>query len=94
MDKYADLQQELVKSLTERLLDIDFDIGKRNFFFADVEIEHHIFDILINHLSKRTALAEKVSDLLFETKRKREDFDRRVRECVYDKLYADLGGLA
>lgn len=93
MDKYADLQQELVKSLKERLLAIEYDLGKKNFFFADVEIEHHIFDILGDQLQKKTAYAETVSDLLFETKLKREAFDRRVRECVYDDLYVALGGL-
>ncbi len=31
MDKYADLQQELVRSLTERLLEVEYELGKRNF---------------------------------------------------------------
>lgn len=90
--KYADLQQELVKSLTERLLDIEYDLGKRNFFFADVEIEHHIFDILSDHLWKRTAFAETISELV-KSQTDGNSFDRRVRECVYANLYKALGGL-
>ena len=93
MDKYADLQQELVRSLTERLLEIDYELGKKNFFFADVEIDHHIFDLLSDHLAKRTAFAETISDFLSETKLKREAFDRQVRDSVYDDLYKALGGL-
>ena len=92
-DKYADLQQELVKSLKERLLAIEYDLGKRNFFFADVEIEQHIFDILGEQLQKKNAFAETISDFLYETKLKREAFDRRVRECVYDELHKASGGL-
>ena len=93
MDKYADLQQELVRSLTERLLEIDYELGKKNFFFADGVIDHHITDILVDHISKKTAFAETISDFLFETKINREAFDRRVRDCVYDVLYEAHGGL-
>ena len=92
-DKYADLQQELVKSLTERLLDIDYELGKRNCFFADGEVEQHIFNIFIDHLQKKTVYVETISDFLFETKLKREAFDRQVRASVYDDLYKALGGL-
>jgi hypothetical protein len=94
MEKYSDLQKELVRSLTERLLEINYELGKKNFFFADLEIERHITDILVDHLSKRTAFAEKVSDFLFETKLNREAFDMRVRDCVYDVLYKAHGGLS
>lgn len=93
MEKYTDLQQELERSLTERLLETGYELGKKNFFFADAEIDHHITDILVDHLSNRTAFAETVSDFLFETKLKREAFDRRVRDCVYDVLYEAHGGL-
>jgi len=93
MEKYTDLQQELVRSLTQRLLEIDYELGKKNFFFADAEIDHHITDILVDHLSKRTAFAETVSDFLFETKLKREAFDRQVRDCVYGVLYEAQRGL-
>jgi len=93
MDKYADLQQELVRSLTERLIEIEYELGKKNFFFVDGEIDHQINDILNDHLSKRTAFTETISDFLFERKLKREAFDRRVRERVYDKLYKASGGL-
>jgi hypothetical protein len=94
MEKYTALQQELVRSLTERLLEIDYELGKKNFFFADVEIDHHITDILVDHLSKRTAFAESVSDFLFETELKRDAFDRQVRDRVYDVLYEAHGGLS
>jgi hypothetical protein len=91
--KYADLQKELVKSLTERLLDFGYELGKRNYFYEDVEIDHHIFDLLSDHLWHKTAYAETVSELV----KSQEDgnaFDRRVRERVYDDLYKALGGLA
>ena len=91
-DKYADLQQELVKSLTERLLDYEYELGKRNYFYADVAIDHHIFDILADHLWHRTAYAETISDLV-ESKEEGNAFDRRVRERVYDELYKATGGL-
>jgi len=91
-DKYADLQKELVKSLTERLLDFEYSLGKRNYFYEDVAIDHHIFDILVDHLWDRTAFAETISELV----KSQEDgnaFDRRVRERVYDELYKTTGGL-
>lgn len=93
MDKYADLQQELVRSLTERLLEIDYELGKKNFFYVDVEVERHISDILTDHLGNRTAFAETISDFLFETKLKRDAFDKQVRDCAYDLLYETHGGL-
>lgn len=92
MDKYADLQKELVSSLTERLLDIEYELGKRNCFFNDVAIDHHIFDILADHLWDKTAFAETISKLV-ESQEEGNAFDRRVRECVYDDLYKALGGL-
>ena len=92
MDKYADLQKELVRALTERLLDIEYELGKRNFFFADVEIDRHIFDLLSDHLWHKTAYAETVSELV-KSESDGNAFDRRVRERVYDDLYEALGGL-
>ena len=91
-DKYADLQQELVRSLTERLLEIDYELGKRNFFFDDVEIDRHIFDLLSDHLWHKTAYAETVSELV-KSESDGNAFDRQVRERVYDDLYEALGGL-
>lgn len=91
-DKYADLQQELVRSLTERLLEIEYELGKRNFFFDDVEIDRHIFDLLSDHLWHKTAYAETVSELV-KSESDGNAFDRRVRERVYDDLYEALGGL-
>ncbi len=93
MDKYADLQQELVRSLTERLLEVEYELGKRNCFFADVEIDHHIFDLLSDHLWHKTEHAETISELV-KSKEEGNAFDRRVRERVYDDLYKALGGLA
>ena len=93
MDKYADLQQELVKLLTERLLNIEYELGKKNYFLVDPAVDHQTYDLLCDQLQKKTVYAETVSDLLFETKLKREAFDKRVRECVYDDLYEALGGL-
>ena len=91
-DKYADLQKELVKSLTERLLDFEYSLGKRNFFFDDVEIDRHIFDILSDHLWHKTAYAETVSELV-KSESDGNAFDKRVRERVYDDLYEAFGGL-
>ncbi|WP_146179706.1 hypothetical protein [Limnohabitans parvus] len=92
MDKYSVLQKELVSSLTKRLLNVEYDLGKRNFFFADVAIDHHIFDILSDHLWRDTKYARTVSELI-ESEADRNAFDRQVRECVYDDLYKALGGL-
>lgn len=92
-DKYADLQEELVRALTQRLLDFEYELGKRNFFFDDVEIDHHIFDILSDHLWKATAFAETISELV-KSQAEANAFDRRVRGRVYDDLYKALGGLA
>jgi hypothetical protein len=90
--KYAELQQELVKSLTERLLGIEYELGKRSFFFVDVEIDHHIFDLLSDHLWHKTTYAETVSELV-KSEADGNAFDRRVRERVYDDLYKASGGL-
>jgi hypothetical protein len=78
--------------LTERLLEIEYELGKRNFFFADVEIDRHIFDLLSDHLWRKTAYAETVSELV-KSESDGNAFDRRVRERVYDDLYEALGGL-
>ena len=91
-DKYTDLQQEVVKSLTERLLDFQYSLGKRNLFFEDVQIDHHIFDILSDHLWDRTAYAETIYELV-KSQADGNAFDRRVRECVYGDLYKALSGL-
>ena len=93
IDKYVDLQQELVMTLTERLLDFEYELGKRNYFYEDVEIDRHIFDILGDHLWHKTAYAETISELV-KSKEEGNAFDRRVRERVYDDLYKALGGLA
>jgi hypothetical protein len=93
MDKYSDLKIELVRSLTERLLNIEYDLGKRNCFFADVAIDRHIFDILSDHLWHKTEYAKTVSELI-KSEADGNAFDRQVRECVYDDLYKALGGLA
>ena len=92
-DKYAELQKELVKSLTVRLMDFEYELGKRNYFYEDVEIDRHIFDILSDHLWHKTAYAETISELV-KSKEEGNAFDRRVRERVYDDLYKALGGLA
>ena len=92
-DKYAELQKELVKSLTERLLDFEYELGKRNYFYEDVEIDRHIFDILSDHLWHKTEYSETISELV-KSKEEGNAFDRRVRERVYDDLYKALGGLA
>ena len=91
-DKYADLQQELVRSLTERLLDVEYSLGKRNYFYEDIAIDRHIFDILVDHMWDKTAYAETISELV-KSQADGNAFDRRVRECVYDDLYQALGGL-
>lgn len=84
--KYADLEAELVKSLTERLLEVEYSLGKRNSFYEDVKIDHHIFDILTDHLWKSTTYAEAISKLV-KSQAEGNAFDRRVRERVYDHLY-------
>ena len=92
IEKYADLQQELVRSLTKILLEIEYELGKRNCFFADVEIDQHIFNLLSDHLWHKTTYAEIVSELL-KSEADGNAFYRRVRERVYDDLYEALGGL-
>ncbi len=92
MDKYADLQQELVRSLTERLFEVEYSLGKRNNFYEDIAIDRHIFDILSDHLWHKTAYAETVSELV-KSEADGNAFDRRVRERVYDDLYKESGGL-
>ncbi len=91
-DKYADLQQELVKSLTERLLDFEYSLGKRKYFYENLELDHHIFDILSDHLWKSTAYAETISELV-KSQADGNTFDIRVRESVYDELLKASGGL-
>ena len=91
-DKYDDLQKELVRSLTERLLDFEYPLGKKDFFFHDEEIDLHIFYILSDHLWEKTVLTETISDLI-KSQVDVNAFDRRVRECVYDDLNKALGGL-
>ena len=91
-DKYTELQKELVRSLTERLLDFEYTLGKRNYFYEDVEVDKHIFFILSDHLWCKTEYAKKISELV-ESKQEANVFDRIVRERVYDELYKASGGL-
>lgn len=91
--KYDELLTESVKWLTERLIDFEYPLGKRNAFYEDIEIDRHIFEILSDHLWHKTAYAETISQLV-KSKEEGNDFDVRLRERVYDDLYKALGGLA
>jgi hypothetical protein len=84
-DKYDELESELVKSLTERLLDFEYSLGTRNYFYSDIEVDRHIFDILADHMWDRTAYGEIASELV-KSKTDGNAFDKRVRERVYDDL--------
>jgi len=90
--KYTLLEQELVKSLTERLLDFKYVNRSRNYFFKDVTIDHHIFDILSDHLWENTGWGDTISELV-NSPLDANAFDRYVRERVYENFISALDDL-
>jgi hypothetical protein len=88
-----DFLEGLVVSLTERLLAIEYPLGKKNFFFVDGAVDHQIYDIFCDHLASRSSYSEVVSELL-STEAERDAFDRQLKDRVYDALYVAHGGLS
>ncbi len=89
--KFSDLLAVVVKSLSEKLLEQQYPLGKKNFFNADPLIDHQILDIFLDHLASRSKHAETFSELLGSKEKK--VFDELVKDRVYDVLYMAHGGL-
>lgn len=93
-EKLAGLLEEVVKSLSERLLKEQYPLGKKNPFLSDPLLDHLIFDIFCDHLAANSAYAQTISEFIKLDKKEQNGFDSRLRERVYDYLYKAHGGLA
>jgi len=87
------LLEESVKSLSKRLLDDQYPIGKKNDFAHDPVIDQLLFHFLCDLLVSRTAHSKIVSELIDAKTEVQNAFDKQLRSRVYDALYEAHGGL-
>jgi hypothetical protein len=92
-DKFDDLVTEVVRSVTERLLEEQFPLGKMNDFLHSPSTQSQIIDALIDQLEAHSAYAETASELL-ASDTERAVFEKVVGERVYKALYDAHGGVA
>jgi hypothetical protein len=87
------LLEETVKSLSKRLLDDQYPIGKKIDFADDPVIDQLLFHILCDLLVSRTSYSKMVSELIDAKTEVQNAFDKELRSRVYDALYEVQGGL-
>lgn len=92
-DIFPDLLQEAVKSLSKRLLEDRYPIGKKNEFVHDPVIDQLLFHIFCDLLVSRSPYSKRVSELIDARAEVKNLFDKKLRDRVYDVLYEAHGGL-
>lgn len=92
-DRFTDLLEEAVTSLSKRLLDDQYPMGKKNDFAHDPVVDQLLFHILCDLLVSRSPYSERVSELIDAGNEVTDAFDKKLRERVYDILYEAHGGL-
>ncbi len=92
-DKFDDLLLEVVRSVTERLLEEQYPLGTKNFFTHDPSVQHQFINALLEQLKTRSAYAEAASDLL-ASETERAVFEKVVGERAYKALYDAHGVVA
>jgi hypothetical protein len=92
-EKFDDLISEVVRSVTERLLEEQYPLGTKNVFTHDPSVQLQIINALIDQLETRSAYAEAASELL-ASETERAVFEKVVGERAYKALYDAHGGVA
>ena len=92
-DRFANLLEEAVKCISEKLLEDQYPIGKKNAFINDPVLDHLFFHIFCDILVSETAYSEMVSEFIKSETEVQNAFDAKLRNRVYDALYEAHGGL-
>jgi len=86
-DRFAALLDEAVRSISKKLLEDQYSVGKRNTFVKDPVLDHLFFHIFCDILVSETKYSAMVSDFLKATTEVQDAFDAKLRDRVYDELY-------
>ena len=92
-DRFADLLDEAVRSISEKLLEDQYSVGKRNTFVKDPVLDHLFFHIFCDILVSKTKYSEMVAEFIKATTEVQDAFDAKLRDRVYDVLYESQGGI-
>jgi hypothetical protein len=92
-DRFTDLLNEAVRSISGKLLEDQFSIGKRSAFVKDPVLDHLFFHIFCDILVSETEYSEMVSEFIKAETEVQNAFDAKLRERVYDALCEAQGGL-
>ena len=92
-DRFADLLDEAVRLISEKLLEDQCPVGKKNAFINDPVLDHLFFHIFCDILISETAYSEMVSEFIKSETEVQNTFDAKLRSRVYDALYKAHGGL-
>jgi len=92
-DRFADLLNEAVRSISGKLLEDQFSIEKRSAFVKDPVLDHLFFHIFCDILVSETEYSEMVSEFIKAETEVQNAFDAKLRERVYDALCEAQGGL-
>ena len=90
-DRFADLLDEGVKTLSAKLLEDQYPIGKKNTFIKDPVLDHLIYHIFCDILVSKTAYSAMVSEFIKADKKVQDAFDKELRTRIYDVLYEKYG---
>lgn len=92
-DRFADLLDEAVRSISGKLLEDQYSVGKRNTFVKDPVLDHLFFHIFCDILVSETEYSEMVAEFIKAETEVQDAFDAKLRDRVYDALYEAQGGI-
>ncbi len=91
-DKFAKLLDEGVKTLSAKLLEDQYPLGKKNTFINDPVLDHLFYHIFCDILVSKTEYSAMVSEFIKADKKVQNAFDKELRSRIYDALYEAHGG--
>ncbi len=86
-DKFAELLDEGVKTLSAKLLEDQYPLGKKNTFINDPVLDHLFYHIFCDILVSKTEYSAMVSEFIKADTEVQNAFDKQLRSRVYDALY-------
>ncbi len=92
-DRFADLLDEAVRLISEKLLEDQYPVGKKNAFINDPVLDHLFFDIFCDILVSETKYSVMVAEFIKAETEVQDAFDAKLRDRVYDALYEAQGGI-